>query len=421
MQLVRAMVAVLALCLMSGSLAACGSDATSSDAKVKLTIGLFGDFGFKPLYDEYKKTHPTVEVEERVAEYAAHHTNLAQHIAANSGAADIEAVELGYIAQFTAKSNKFYNLLDHGAGAREADYLPWKWKQGLSKDGKSLIGLGTDVAGMAMCYRRDKFAAAGLPTDRDAVSALWPTWNNYIEVGKTFATKVTDSKFYDSSGNMFRAQVGQGSVGVYDTSDNLVVGSNPEIKKAWDTTAKAIDAKLSANITSFTPEWNTGFAQGTFATLVCPAWMTAYIETQAAAASGKWDIAKVPGGSGNMGGSHLVIPKQGKNPAAAAELIQFLLTADNQIKVFKDKGNFPSLPKLYADPAVSGFSKPFFNNAPIGKIFSEAALAVKPQYEGPRSGDVMNTIGQGLGRIEEGKQQSDQSWSQVLADLTKMQ
>jgi cellobiose transport system substrate-binding protein len=240
-------------------------------------------------------------------------------------------------------------------------------------------------------------------------------------VGKTFAAKVSGSKFYDSSGNMFRAQVGQGSTGVYDTNDNLVVKSNPEIKQAWDTTAKAIDAKLSANITSFTPEWNTGFAQGTFATLVCPAWMTAYIEAQAKDATGKWDIAKVPGGSGNMGGSHLVVPKQSKNPAAAAELIQFLLTSDNQIKVFKDKGNFPSMPKLYTDPAVSGFSKPFFNNAPIGKIFSEAALAVKPQYEGPRSGDVMNTIGQGLGRVEQGKQTPAEAWTQVLADLTKLQ
>ena len=185
MQFVRPLVSVLALCLMGGSLAACGSDSTSSDAKIKLTIGLFGDFGFKPLYEEYRKTHPNITIEERVTEYAAHHTNLAQHLATNSGAADIEAVEVGYISQFAAQPQKFYNLLNYGVGSLARPYLPWKWKQGLSRDAKTLVGLGTDVGGMAMCYRTDKFAAAGLPVRREAVSALWPTWEQYIETGKT--------------------------------------------------------------------------------------------------------------------------------------------------------------------------------------------------------------------------------------------
>jgi cellobiose transport system substrate-binding protein len=414
----QSLVSALALCVL-GAATACGSSG-GGEERIKLTVALFGDFGYTPLYEEYKRTHPNIDIEERVAEYAAHHTNLAQHLATNAGAADIEAVEVGYIAQFASQPAKFHNLLDHGAGSLEGDYLPWKWKQGLSKDGSTLIGLGTDVGGMAMCYRTDKFQAAGLPTDRDAVSALWPTWDQYIEVGKALVTKLPDTKFYDASGNMFRAQVGQVPIGVYDSNDNIVVGTNPDIKKAWDTTTRAIQANLSAKITAWTPEWNTGFAQGTFATIVCPAWMTAYIESQAKDASGLWDVAKVPGGSGNMGGSHLVLPKQGDHPKEAADLVTFLLNPENQIKVFKAKGNFPSLPKLYTDPAVTSFSKPFFNNAPLGKIFSDAALALEPQYEGPRAGDVMNAIGQGLGRIEQGQQSPDDAWRQVLSDVEKI-
>ena len=56
----------------------------------------------------------------------------------------------------------------------------------MTADGKHLIGLGTDVGGMAMCYRRDLFEKAGLPTERDAVSKLWPTWHDYVEVGEQF-------------------------------------------------------------------------------------------------------------------------------------------------------------------------------------------------------------------------------------------
>ena len=82
------------------------------------------------------------------------------------------------------QADKFVNVLDEKGGASyEPKYLPWKWKQSLSADGKTQIGLGTDVGGQAMCYRSDLFKAAGLPTDRDEVSALWPTWDDFVDRG----------------------------------------------------------------------------------------------------------------------------------------------------------------------------------------------------------------------------------------------
>ncbi|WP_156037757.1 ABC transporter substrate-binding protein, partial [Glycomyces tenuis] len=138
--------------------AAC-SDA--DDGTVTLTVGLFGDFGFGPLYEEYMETHPDIEIEERISEFADHHTNLTTHLATGSGAADIEAVEVGYVSQYTASPDRFHDLLDLGADELEGQWLDWKWQQALSGDGEALIGLGTDVGGMAMCYRRDLFEAAG--------------------------------------------------------------------------------------------------------------------------------------------------------------------------------------------------------------------------------------------------------------------
>ncbi|MBB5871410.1 cellobiose transport system substrate-binding protein [Allocatelliglobosispora scoriae] len=414
--------AVLALSLLGVVACSKDSDTGSSDEKITLNVGLFGDFGFQPLYEEFKKTHPNVEIKERIADFGAHHQNLAAHLATNSGAADIEAVELAYISQFTSQPGKFHNLLDQGAGSMESQWLPWKWQQGLSTDKKSLIGLGTDVGGMAMCYRTDLFAKAGLPTERDKVSALWPTWQEYVNVGKTYQSKAgKGAYFFEASGNMFRAMVEQGQTGVYDNSDKIIVGENPDVKKAWDLTVDAIKAGESAKLAAWTPEWTAAFGKGTFATIVCPAWMTAYIEGNAKDAAGKWDVATVPGGSGNMGGSHLVLPKQGKHPKEAYELIKFLTSSESQAAVFKKTGNFPSLPKLYDDPSITGFSKAYFNNAPIGKIFSDAAKAVQPQHMGPKTGDVMTAIGQGLGRIEQGQQQPDAAWTQVLSDVAKLQ
>ncbi|GAA5044588.1 cellobiose transport system substrate-binding protein [Thermocatellispora tengchongensis] len=416
--------------LLAASVAACGGDSgggggTTGSAepgeKITLTVGLFGDFGFKPLYEEYKKTHPNIEITERVSEFADHHNNLIKRLATNAGTADIEAVEVGYISTFTATPDKFHNLKDYGLDARQSDYLDWKWQQGLSKDGSALLGLGTDVGGLAMCYRKDLFEKAGLPSDRDEVSALWPTWEQYIETGKKFAAaNVAGAKFVDSPGEIFRAMVNQAPVGLYDAQDNIIVASNPEVKKAWDLSNQLSQNGLTAKLAAFSPPWNTGFAKGSFATIICPAWMTGYIQEQAKDASGKWDIAAVPGGAGNSGGSHLMLPKQGKHPKEAAELINWLTSKENQARVFKEEGTFPSIPALYDDPSIQSFTKPFFGDAPIGKIYSDAAKALKPQHLGPKEAEVRTAIGNGLGRVEQGKQTPDEAWAQVLKDVEKI-
>ncbi|WP_433511728.1 ABC transporter substrate-binding protein [Nonomuraea sp. CA-143628] len=422
----------LAVPLLTASLlalaSACGggaSDTTNAAAppteKVKLTVSLFGDFGFKPLYEEYKKTHPNIEIAENVTQFNDHHNNLVKRLATNAGAGDVEAVEVGYISTFTALPGKFVDLKQYGLDKRQSDYLDWKWQQGLSKDGQQVLGLGTDVGGLAMCYRKDLFKKAGLPTDRTEVGGLWPTWEQYIETGKKFAAaNVAGTKFVDSPGEIFRAMVNQAPVGLYDAQDQLIVGTNAEVKKAWDLSNQLTQNGLTAKLAAFSPPWNTGFAKGSFATIICPAWMTGFIQEQAKDATGKWDIAPVPGGSGNSGGSHLMVPKQSKHPKEAAELIDFLTSKDNQAKVFKEEGTFPSIPALYDDPSIQNFTKPFFGDAPIGKIYSEAAKSLKPQHLGPKEADVRVVIGDGLGRVEQGKQTPDQAWAQVLEDVKKI-
>ncbi|MEU6722373.1 ABC transporter substrate-binding protein [Nonomuraea wenchangensis] len=424
---IRLAVPLLAAALLS---AACGGGGGGNAAapasaqpgeKIKLTIGLFGDFGFKPLYEEYKKTHPNIEIVENVTQFNDHHNNLVKRLATNAGAGDIEAVEVGYISTFTAQPNKFVDLKQFGLDKRQSDYLDWKWQQGLSKDGGQVLGLGTDVGGLAMCYRKDLFKKAGLPTDRAEVAALWPTWEQYIETGKKFAAAdVAGAKFTDSPGEIFRAMVNQAPIGLYDAQDNIIVESNPDVKKAWDLSNRLTQEGLTAKLAAFSPPWNTGFAKGSFATIICPAWMTGFIQEQAKDATGKWDIATVPGGSGNSGGSHLMVPKQSKHPKEAAELIDFLTSKDNQAKVFKEEGTFPSIPALYDDPSIQNFTKPFFGDAPIGKIYSDAAKALKPQHLGPKEADVRVAIGNGLGRVEQGKQTPDEAWAQVLEDVKKI-
>ena len=148
--------------------------------------------------------------------------------------------------------------------------------------------------------------------------------------------------------------------------------------------------------------------------------MMTKIKDQAKHAAGKWDVASVPGGGGNWGGSYLTVPKQGKHIEEAKKLAAWLTAPEQQAKVFTARGNLPSIPALYDKPDIAQYKDAFFNNAPVGQLFTTAAKQLKPQYQGPRAGDVQPTIRDALVRIEQGKQSSDESWKQMVSDVERL-
>jgi cellobiose transport system substrate-binding protein len=399
-----------------GTTSPAASGSASSTEKITLKVNFWGDFGLTQLAKDYEAAHPNIHVQLNNGDYNAQHEALQKALIAGNGAPDISAIDEGFVVQFRGQADKFVNLLDLGAGDYESKYLPWKWKQSLSADSKTQIGLGTDVGGLAMCYRSDLFKAAGLPTDRDAVSKLWPTWDAFEGVAKQYTTK-TNKKFVDAASNIMNPVLAQQPVGYFDTNETLQLDGGPKV--AWDTATKFVTDGTSANLVSFTPEWNAAFKNGAFAVLACPAWMQSYIKTQAPATTGKWDIAAIPGGGGNWGGSFWTIPKQGKHPKEAYELIKWLVDPAQQISIFKSVGNLPSQPALYTDPALVDFKNPFFSNAPVGKIFTETAKNLQPQYLGKKSGPVRVAVENVLTKVQQGKESPDAGWTEAKTAAQK--
>jgi cellobiose transport system substrate-binding protein len=409
---VFAVTALTALALVAGTARG------SSRDTITLHVGLFGDFGYHDLYKQFEAAHPNIDIKEDIASYADHHANLAKHLAVNSGADDIEAVEVGFISQFKSQPRYFYDLKKYGAGGLSSRWLSWKWRQSIAPNGAQ-IGLGTDVGSLAICYRRDLFKKAGLPTNRNAVSKLWPTWQRYFAVGKRFTAHAPRGvRFFDSGSNVFNAMIGQLNPAYYAPNGKVIVGSNPTVKQAWAMTTKAVQAHESAGLAAFSNDWNTGYKKGKFATVTCPAWMMGYIQGQAPKTKGKWDIASVPGGrGGNWGGSFLTIPRQSSHPKEAYQLAAFLTSPAAEAAIFKQTGNLPSQPALLKSKSVQGFKNPFFSNAPVGKIFAGSALELKPQTTGPHQGDIQTAVTNAIQRVEQKKQSPGKSWKQFLKDV----
>jgi cellobiose transport system substrate-binding protein len=416
----RSLRAVAAGAIAASLLAACSGNragsSTDSNGTVTLKINFWGDFGLTQLKPKYEAAHPNIKIVLNTGEYNAQHEDLQKKLVAGSGAADIAAIDEGFTVQFRGQADKFVNLLDLGASQYESKYLPWKWKQTLTPDGKTQIGLGTDVGGLAMCYRTDLFKAANLPIDRTEVSKLWPSWTDFINVGKQYTAK-TGKKFVDNATNVFNPVLSQQPVGFYDTSDKLQMDGGPKV--GIDTANDVISAGLSANLDSFSTGWDQGFVNGTFAVLACPAWMLGHIKDTAPGTAAKWDIAAIPGGGGNWGGSFLTIPKQGKHQKEAYDLIQWLVQPEQQIAIFKEVGNLPSQPALFKDPTLANFTNPFFTNAPVGQIFGATAENLKPQYLGKKNGPTRVAVENVLKQIQAGQIKGADGWAAAVKEAQK--
>ncbi|WP_262402645.1 ABC transporter substrate-binding protein [Actinomadura sp. CNU-125] len=335
----RGLSTAVAALLVGGLAVACGDDGDSGgDGTVELTVDVFGEPGYEELYKQYEASHPNVKIKQRkVSSLDDFKPRIQQWMATGSGAGDVVMLEEGILPLYMQQPDKFVNLFDHGGKELEQNFVSWKWQAGVTPDGKQLVGLGTDVGALAMCYRTDLFEKAGLPTERDEVSKLWPTWDEYLKVGQDFQSKMKDSKWLDGPTAVWRVtvlqQAGAGpGYSYFDKSNKLVFDSNPAVKSSFDTALKFEQNKLTADMSIFTPPWQTALKRDTFATVPCPSWMLGGIkEFSGDYGKGKWDVASVPGGSGYWGGSWLAVPKQTDHAKEAAELAKFLTSPEGQV------------------------------------------------------------------------------------------
>ncbi|MDT0396779.1 MULTISPECIES: extracellular solute-binding protein [Streptomyces] len=392
----KALAIAAVVSLGTGLLAGCaddgGDDSDSSsgggEGKTTITLGLFGTMGFKEagLYAEYEKLNPDIKIAENVIERNEnYYPALVNHLTTNSGLMDVQAIEVANIAEVVGTQADKFADMSKVEGVKKDGWLPWKWEQATAKDGQT-IGLGTDVGPMAICYRKDLFEKAGLPTDRAEVGKLWAgDWNKFIEAGEKYKKGAAkDSFFMDSPGGLLNAVLSSEKEKFYDADGEVIYKTNPAVKDAFNLTAEAAKKGLVQAQTQFQPAWDTTIANSKFATVACPPWMLGTIKGKAKPEdAGKWDVAVAPK-SGNWGGSFLGVPKSGKNVEEAQKLVAWLTAPEQQAKLFKVQGSFPSAPAAYDSPEVTGAKNEMTGDSPIGEIFSEAAKQIPVQVIGAK-------------------------------------
>ncbi|MFF7983303.1 ABC transporter substrate-binding protein [Streptomyces sp. NPDC007901] len=410
--------------LLTGCSSDGDSDASDSNGNITLTVADFGQFGYKEadLFAKYHKLHPKITVKEQTtANEQDYYPKLLQQLNTGSGLADVTGIEVGRIKEVVdTQAAKFTDL---SKTINVDDWVSWKEKQATASDG-TVIGAGTDIGPMSLCYRKDLFDKAGLPSDRDAVAkAVAGGWEDYLKLGEQYKKKAPSGTYFmDSASAMYNAVVSSSAQQYYDASGKPIYKDSASVQQGWNLAAEAASKKLTHGLAQFTDAWTAALRKGSVATVACPAWMAGQISTNSGDAfKGKWDIAKAPGSTAaNWGGSFLAVPKSGKHAKEAAELVKWLTAPEQQAEVFKAIGVFPSNKGAYDLPGVKNATLPYFNNAPIGQIYADEAKTIPEAVLGPKDATIKDTISTQINNMEQRGTKPADAWKAATEAIDKV-
>jgi cellobiose transport system substrate-binding protein len=348
-------------------------------------------------------------------------TKLLTALAGKSLVPDIVAMN-DDVATYFPNADQFYDLRELGADQQAGDFLPWKWKLGITPANR-MMAYPMDTGPMALFYRTDIFEKAGVTVDPAEVAAAAPDWDGFIQLGKKVRQAVPGSAITDNITAVFDYALAQQRQR-YLTADGQYIGAGDHIRQVWDLSVRVGKEGLSANAQNGSTDADAVVTNGRLVAYNAAVWWAQLGPKNAAPATkGKWRVTASPGGAGNRGGSFLAITKYCKDPEAAMAFITWLESSKNQAEAFLDPVLFPSTPASYTDPRLAA-PDPFFGGQRIVDVFAESAKNYPGAYLSPYDTIVGNALKAELVNVEVGSKTSDQAWKdgqhQVERELTRV-
>jgi len=360
---------------------------TGSSGPVRLRVQVYGSLGMRQanLFQRYRQEHPNVSIEfTETTEVFSYWPKVLTQLASGN-VADVYAVEATHIGEVVHdRADNWTDLSQFGARDQAGDYPDSIWRAASTPAG-AVYGLGYDAGPMAICYRRDLLARAGLPTDRIQLARAWRSWPAYLDMARRYAGGGR-SFFADSAQGLFRAMLGGAGAQFYDASGKPGYATNPAVKRAWDAAAAAIRSGVVGRTAQFRVEWMRGIEAGRYATMPCPYWMLGLIKAQSPQPrAGTWDVAAPPGPA-DWGGGYLAVPRASEHAREAYDLISWLTAAPQQAAVVAAQ------PSLFPARISAATAVPQANRHPARASQSEPGRPVRRRQRPPRGATLASCL-----------------------------
>lgn len=230
-------------------------------------------------------------------------------------------------------------------------------------------------------YRTDMFDKAGIKV------ADVKTQDDFIAAGKKLQAAYPKSFIWNAAANPQQYQwdmIVSGNGAQYSTKSPcaITVGTDKGTAAAF-TAMKALRTSgvVDTAHDDFTPEWQSGLADGTIASTLGASWLPTFLQQYAPDLAGKWGVTTWPeiggatGGS-EAGGSIFVIMDSSKHKQAAADFLgSSLMTAKGTAEFMKtETGYIPNVTSLLNSSAVQ-------NNAYFGTSLIKAFVESSKTYK----------------------------------------
>jgi cellobiose transport system substrate-binding protein len=398
--------------LLSFILSACGGP---SGNKTHLTLWYWNRSIDDKLIAQVSQQFPNIVLEaDKVTDYD---NKVRTAMAGHNGVPDIMGINSN-IPIYYPDEDQFVDLNTLGAKDIQSQYLPWKWALGTAPSGRQ-IAIPMDTGPTALFYRTDIFQQAGLPTDPQAVSQLFQSWDSYLAASAKVSAATNGKSFLtDDIYSLFRMQVYSSKVHYFSPSGQYL-GNSPHIKQLWDEAIKAIQTQGAiARDQPFTTDWNQAADTGRIASFVSAVWMKQILEEAATDTKGKWRIARAPGGDGNFGGSFLAVTRYSQHPQEAFEVIKWLQNSQNQITASNDIQLFPSALSALDNPSL-GQPEPYFGGQNTTPLFAAAAKNVPLAFSSPYDNTVETELNTQFQLIQSDNKDPNLAWNDAQAAIQR--
>ena len=417
--------AAAALALAASLQAASAQDAPNTEISgaVSLWTWPHNDRTLTSLLPEFNKAYPNIKV--RIQGFPsgnnAYLNKLLSALLAGTGP-DIAMVEINNVAQLSDKQ-QFADLSKppFNAGALKAEFAPFAWSKIEDPATGRIFALPKHTGPGGVFYRRDLFAAAGLPGDPQALAATLKDWDAFIEAGKKIA-KPNERWMVGTGNELVRAYIAQHGVSYFDKDGGLQVGG-PVFRQAFELVAKARDAGLISPFAMWTPEWQGAFARGQIATIVVGNWFGGLLKSAYAPGdAGKWGVVPAPAAENgvsafNWGGDFLGVLETSKNKDAAWALVKWIAMNDTSLKLQYEKGDlYPAYMQAGTAPWIN-FQDPYYDGQNANEIFAKVQAEMVPQTTNPLDAIASQAVETAVNAVVTSGKPIDAALAQAEAEI----
>lgn len=386
-QMKRIIASLMAVSLLAATAAGCGSQNNEKGEANSKPAGFsqektaeeyqgtvvswtwFPDY-YTTLLKEFNSKFPNIKVEVVPVQSADYTTKLQSTLASGGQLPDVLNVEIGFRAKIM-QMDILDTLNAKPYEVQPDDLIQVYMNSNKDADGNLLL-VDSSIGGIGGVYYRRDLTKEYLGTDEpEQLAELMPTWDKFIEAGKTVKEKSGDKvSLVAGLSDVFVARNGQ--------INESWIGEDSSIKveelyrDSYDLCKQVRDNGLDAKLEMWTPEWNASFGSGEVMFFPGAHWYYDYlVMPNDAEGSGRWGLMPCPDGPFNNGGTSWGICKQSTDEAKelSYQLLKWaFLSKEGAQYIFENVGQasayIPSWEEPYYDKQME-----FFGNQPIYRFF----------------------------------------------------